>query len=64
MMAKRPYRQTEGQSLVRRGVMAELTVHQFMCLKDNFGVLVHDLESGLTAAIDTIMPITRPGTSS
>ncbi len=33
--------------------MAELTVHQFMCLKDNFGVLVHAPESGLTAAIDT-----------
>lgn len=27
-------------------------VHQFMCLKDNFGVLVHDSGSGATAAID------------
>src|ERR1700720_2676534 len=24
----------------------------FLCLKDNFGVLVHDLETGATAAID------------
>ena len=24
----------------------------FLCLKDNFGVLVHDPESGKTAAID------------
>jgi hydroxyacylglutathione hydrolase len=29
-----------------------LEVHQFMCLSDNFGVLVHDGESGATAAID------------
>jgi len=27
-------------------------VHQFICLKDNFGVLVHDSGSGATAAID------------
>lgn len=27
-------------------------VHQFTCLKDNFGVLVHDSGSGATAAID------------
>jgi hydroxyacylglutathione hydrolase len=27
-------------------------VHQFMCLKDNFGVLIHDSTSGATAAID------------
>lgn len=27
-------------------------VHQFMCLKDNFGVLIHDSHSGATAAID------------
>jgi hydroxyacylglutathione hydrolase len=27
-------------------------VHQFMCLKDNFGVLIHDSQSGATAAID------------
>ena len=24
----------------------------FLCLKDNFGVLLHDPESGATAAID------------
>jgi hydroxyacylglutathione hydrolase len=27
-------------------------VHQFMCLKDNFGVLLHDPASGRTASID------------
>jgi hydroxyacylglutathione hydrolase len=27
-------------------------VHQFICLKDNFGVLVHDSSSGATASID------------
>jgi hydroxyacylglutathione hydrolase len=27
-------------------------VHQFMCLQDNFGVLIHDSQSGATAAID------------
>jgi hydroxyacylglutathione hydrolase len=27
-------------------------VHQFMCLQDNFGVLVHDSSTGATAAID------------
>jgi len=29
-----------------------MRIHQFFCLKDNYGVLVHDLESGQTAAID------------
>jgi hydroxyacylglutathione hydrolase len=27
-------------------------VHQFMCLKDNFGALIHDSTTGATAAID------------
>jgi hydroxyacylglutathione hydrolase len=27
-------------------------VHQFICLQDNFGVLIHDSNSGATAAID------------
>ena len=27
-------------------------IHQFTCLQDNFGVLLHDPESGATAAID------------
>jgi hydroxyacylglutathione hydrolase len=27
-------------------------VHQFMCLKDNFGVLIHDSSTGATASID------------
>jgi hydroxyacylglutathione hydrolase len=29
-----------------------LQVHQFVCLSDNFGVLVHDPETGATASID------------
>lgn len=32
--------------------MPKLDIHQFLCLKDNYGVLVHEAESGLTAAID------------
>ena len=32
--------------------MAQLEIHQFMCLKDNFGVLVHDAAAGITASID------------
>lgn len=32
--------------------MGSLEVRQFMCLNDNFGVLVHDPDSGSTAAID------------
>ncbi len=32
--------------------MAKLDIHQFICLSDNFGVLLHDPESGLTASID------------
>lgn len=28
------------------------SVHQFMCLEDNFGVLVHDPATGATAAVD------------
>jgi hydroxyacylglutathione hydrolase len=36
--------------------MAKLEIHQFMCLSDNYGVLVHDPASGLTAAIDAPDP--------
>ena len=32
--------------------MTTLEIHQFACLKDNYGVLVHDAAAGLTAAID------------
>ena len=28
-------------------------VHQFPCLNDNYGFLLHDTESGMTACIDT-----------
>jgi hydroxyacylglutathione hydrolase len=33
-------------------LMAKLEIHQFPCLSDNYGVLVHDAEAGLTASID------------
>jgi hydroxyacylglutathione hydrolase len=33
--------------------MAGLQIHQFLCRSDNFGVLIHDAENDLTAAIDT-----------
>ena len=29
-----------------------LEIHQFPCLSDNFGVLIHDTDRGVTAAID------------
>jgi hydroxyacylglutathione hydrolase len=32
--------------------MSHLIVHQFMCLEDNYGVLVHDTVTGTTMAID------------
>lgn len=32
--------------------MSKLEIHQFPCLEDNYGVLVHDPESGETASID------------
>ena len=32
--------------------MPGLDIHQFPCLKDNFGVLIHDAATGMTAAID------------
>ncbi len=32
--------------------MSQLDIHQFPCLKDNYGVLVHDSATGLTASID------------
>jgi len=33
--------------------MAELEIHQFPCLQDNYGVLIHDRGAGVTATIDT-----------
>jgi len=33
--------------------MADLQIHQFPCLSDNYGILVHDPETGDTASIDT-----------
>jgi hydroxyacylglutathione hydrolase len=32
--------------------MAQLEIHQFPCLSDNYGVLLHDAEAGVTASID------------
>ncbi len=32
--------------------MSRLDVHQFICRSDNFAVLIHDPDSGLTATID------------
>ena len=32
--------------------MASLEIHQFSCLNDNFGVLIHDSGTGETASID------------
>ncbi|RTL60536.1 MAG: MBL fold metallo-hydrolase, partial [Hyphomicrobiales bacterium] len=32
--------------------MSKLEIHQFPCLSDNFGVLIHDAASNLTASID------------
>jgi hydroxyacylglutathione hydrolase len=32
--------------------MPKLEIHQFMCLSDNYGVLVHDPAAGSTASID------------
>lgn len=32
--------------------MAALEIHQFACLSDNYGVLIHDPETGATASID------------
>lgn len=32
--------------------MAELEIHQFPCLSDNYGVLIRDAETGAVAAID------------
>lgn len=41
--------------------MTRLEVHQFPCLQDNYGYLIHDSDNDLTAAIDTpeVNPINR-----
>jgi len=33
--------------------MADLEIHQFPCLSDNYGFLVHDPDADLTACVDT-----------
>lgn len=32
--------------------MPAIQIHQFLCLKDNFGVLIHEPETNVTASID------------
>lgn len=32
--------------------MSSLEIHQFPCLQDNYGVLIHDVSNGVTASID------------
>ena len=32
--------------------MTSIEIHQFPCLKDNYGVLVHDAKAGVTASVD------------
>jgi len=41
--------------------MSEIEVHMFPCLRDNYGFLVHDPDSGATACVDTpeVEPILR-----
>jgi hydroxyacylglutathione hydrolase len=41
--------------------MAELQIHQFPCLSDNYGFAIHDPETGATAVVDTpeVAPIER-----
>lgn len=40
---------------------ATLEIHQFPCLSDNYGYLIHDPDAGVTASIDTpeVAPINR-----
>ncbi len=33
--------------------MTTLQIHQFPCLSDNYGYLIHDPDAGVTATIDT-----------
>jgi hydroxyacylglutathione hydrolase len=34
-------------------MMSALSIHMFPCLADNYGYLLHDSDSGMTAAVDT-----------
>ena len=33
--------------------MSPIEIHMFPCLADNYGYLLHDADSGTTAAVDT-----------
>jgi hydroxyacylglutathione hydrolase len=41
-----------GARFSRMNAAMAVHIHQFLCLKDNFGVLVHDPSAGATASID------------
>ena len=47
--------QTNHRSPLGGGVCS-LQVEQFPCLSDNYGYLIHDAETGTTAAVDTPDP--------
>src|SRR3977135_2381352 len=51
MLRRRARRRMIHSSTTGKGPMPAKT-HLFRCLKDNFGVLLHDPASGATAAID------------
>src|SRR5690606_29661055 len=53
----RPYARRDAG----RQPMSEIEVHMFPCLRDNYGFLVHDPDSGATACVDTpeVEPILR-----
>lgn len=41
-----------ARAILRTGEAMAAHIHQFLCLKDNFGVLVHDPATRATAAVD------------
>ena len=43
---------TLAADLTSRKAMAKIEIHQFPCLNDNYGVLIHDADAGVTASID------------
>jgi len=49
-----PTRQANFETFVENGVTPAMAaqIHQFLCLSDNFGVLLHDPATGRTASID------------
>jgi hydroxyacylglutathione hydrolase len=43
---------TSGENPVFEGVTMPMMVHQYLCLTDNYGALVHDPSTGATACVD------------